>query len=212
MAILALVESDNEVFHEVLDDAIEAVSNADVHYVMMGGISASAHGGSRYTTHDIDFFVKHQDAEKALTALAAAGFNTEKTFPQWLYKGFKKNVMVDIIFKSSGDVYLDDEMLERSTLADFNGKPVRVLAREDLFVIKSLVLNDNTLAMDDRCSKHLVDLVGVIRTGDLDWEYLIKRARRGPKRVLSMLLFAQSLDLLVPNTVIKTLFEMLELV
>jgi len=48
-------------------------------------------------------------------------------------------------------------------------KPVRVLAREDLFVIKSLVLNDNTLAMDDRCSKHLVDLVGVVRTGDLDW-------------------------------------------
>lgn len=156
--------------------------------------------------------MKHQDADKALNALAGAGFNTEKTFPQWLYKGFKKNVMVDIIFKSSGDVYLDDEMLERSTLADFNGRPVRVLAREDLFVIKSLVLNDNTLAMDDRCSKHLVDLVGVIRTGDLDWEYLIKRARRGPKRVLSMLLFAQSLDLLVPNTVIKTLFEMLELV
>jgi len=73
-------------------------------------------------------------------------------------------------------------------------------------------LNDNTLAMDDRCSKHLVDLVGVVRTGDLDWEYLIRRARRGPKRVLSMLLFAQSLDLLVPNTVIKTLFEMLEMV
>jgi len=47
---------------------------------MMGGISASAHGGSRYTTHDIDFFVKQQDAEKALTALASAGFNTEKRF------------------------------------------------------------------------------------------------------------------------------------
>jgi len=30
-----LVESDNEIFHEVLDDAIEAVSNADVQYVMM---------------------------------------------------------------------------------------------------------------------------------------------------------------------------------
>jgi len=29
--------------------------------------------------------------------------------------------------------------IERSNLADFNGKPVRVLAREDLFVIKSLV-------------------------------------------------------------------------
>ena len=137
MAKLALVESDNMVFHEVLEDAISAVSNADVQYVMMGGISASAHGGTRYTTHDIDFFVKQHDADAALTALAGAGFDVEKTFPQWLYKGFKKNVMVDVIFKSSGEVMLDDEMLERSTLADFNGRPVRVLAREDLFVIKS---------------------------------------------------------------------------
>jgi hypothetical protein len=102
-------------------------------------------------------------------------------------------------------------MLERSLIVDFNGKSIRVLSREDLFVIKSLVLNEHTLAMDEKCTRHLVDLVGVIRAGDLDWDYLIKRARRGPRRVLSMLLFAQSLDLLVPNTVIKTLFEILEI-
>src|SRR5947207_12216751 len=122
MTTLALVESDNKIFHEVLDDAIETVSNAGVQYLMMGGISASAHGGSRFTTHDIDFFVKQQDAETALKALAKTGFTVEKTHPQWLYKGFKKNVMVDIIFKSSGEVVLSDEMMEHSTLADFNGR------------------------------------------------------------------------------------------
>jgi len=209
--MLALVESDKQVFHDVLDDAVETVFGAGVPYVLMGGISASAHGGSRFTTHDIDIFVKPQDADRALAALRAAGFETEKTDPRWLYKAFKKNVMVDIIFKSSGEVCLDDEMLERSLIVDFNGKSVRVLSREDLFVIKSLVLNEHTLAMDEKCTRHLVDLVGVIRAGDLDWDYLIKRARRGPRRVLSMLLFAQSLDLLVPNTVVRTLFEILEI-
>ncbi|HZS48249.1 MAG TPA: nucleotidyltransferase [Blastocatellia bacterium] len=209
--MLALVESDKKVFNEVLDEAVESMFSAGVPYVMMGGISASANGGSRFTTHDIDIFVKPQDADRALNALRSTGFETEKTDPKWLYKGFKNNVMVDIIFKSSGEVCLDDEMLERSWVADFNGRSVRVLSREDLFVIKSLVLNEHTLAMDDRCTRHLVDLVGVIRSGDLDWEYLIRRARRGPRRVLSMLLFAQSLDLLVPNTVIKTLFDILEI-
>lgn len=210
--VLVLVESDKSVFHEVLDDAVHALTTGGVPYTLMGGISASANGGPRFTTHDIDVFVKQPDADRALDILGSAGFKTERLDPKWLYKAFKKNVMVDIIFKSSGEVCLDDEMLERARLADFNGKSIRVLSPEDLFVIKSLVMNDNTLATDDRCTRHLVDLIGVVRSGDLDWEYLIQRARRGPRRVLSMLLFAQSLDLLVPNTVIKTLAEMLEIV
>lgn len=210
-SLLALVESDKSVFHEVLDEALLALSAEGVPYTLMGGISASANGGSRFTTHDIDIFVKQPDADRALDILQAAGFKTNRLDPKWLYKAFKKNVMVDIIFKSSGEVCLDDEMLERARLADFNGKSIKVLSPEDLFVIKSLVLNDHTLATDDRCTRHLVDIIGVVRTGNLDWEYLIKRARRGPRRVLSMLLFAQSLDLLVPNTVVKTLVEMLEI-
>ena len=207
----ALVQSDNRVFYDVLDESLKALNKKGIHYVLMGGISASAHGGSRFTTHDIDFFVKQVDAERTLEALEEAGFTTEKTDPKWLYKGFKSNVMVDVIFKSSGEVTLDDEMLERSLLADFNGRSLRVLAPEDLFVIKALVLNEHTLAMDDRSTRHLVDLLTVIRRGDLDWEYLLKRARRGPRRILSLLLFAQSLDLLVPNTAIKNLFELLEM-
>jgi hypothetical protein len=45
---------------------------------------------------------------------------------------------------------------------------------------------------------------------ELDWDYLLKRARRGPRRVLGLLLYAQSLDLLVPDKAIKSLIHMLE--
>ena len=44
--------------------------------------------------------------------------------------------------------------------------------------------------------------------GDLDWEYLTARAvHHGPRRVLSLLLYAESNDLAVPNDTVKALFE-----
>ena len=44
-------------------------------------------------------------------------------------------------------------------------------------------------------------------SSDLDWDYLERRARRAPRRVLSLLIYAQSIDLFVPNRVIRSLFE-----
>jgi predicted nucleotidyltransferase len=206
----ALIESDNEIFYEVLDETLAAVDKSGLPYVLMGGIATTARGGHRFT-HDIDIFCKPLDAEKILEALAEAGFRTEKTFPEWLYKAFKNNVMVDVIFQSSGPVFLEDEMMERSTVVNFNGRQVRTLSPEDLFVIKALVLNEHTLAMDRKCMRHLHDLLSIVRTCEMDWDYLIKRARRGPRRVLGLLLYAQSLDLLVPDRVIKSLIHMMEL-
>ncbi|HEX8183449.1 MAG TPA: nucleotidyl transferase AbiEii/AbiGii toxin family protein [Blastocatellia bacterium] len=205
----ALIESDNQTFYEVLDEALAAVDKTGIPYVLMGGIATTARGGHRFT-HDIDMFCKPLDAEKILEALAQAGFRTEKTFPEWLYKGFKNDVMVDVIFQSSGPVFLEDEMMDRSTVVDFNGRPVRTLSPEDLFIIKALVLNEHTLAMDKKCMRHLHDLLSIIRMCELDWDYLLKRARRGPRRVLGLLLYAQSLDLLVPDKAIKSLIHMLE--
>ena len=41
----------------------------------------------------------------------------------------------------------------------------------------------------------------------MDWDYLIKRSQRARRRLLSLLLYAQSIDIDVPNRVIRTLFE-----
>ncbi|HET9529180.1 MAG TPA: nucleotidyl transferase AbiEii/AbiGii toxin family protein [Blastocatellia bacterium] len=205
-----LIESDNEIFFEVLDTALDALNQSGVRYVLMGGVAATALGGHRFT-HDIDVFVKPEDAEKILEALAGAGFETERTDTTWLYKGFLRDVMVDVIFKSSGPVFLDDEMIERATVVDFNHRQVRTLSPEDLLVVKALVLNEHSLSLDRHCMRHLNDLLTIIRTSELDWDYIVRRARAGPKRVLSLLLYAQSLDLLVPDRVIKSLLELLEI-
>src|SRR5205807_9816792 len=104
---------------EVLDEVLAALDADQVTYVLMGGIATTARGGHRFT-HDIDVFCKPLDAERILNVLAEHGFDTEKTDPKWLYKGFKRHVMVDVIFQSSGPIFLDDEKIARARTLSFN--------------------------------------------------------------------------------------------
>ena len=193
-------EVDDGTFLAVLDEAVGVLRAADVPFVVMGGISSSTHGRERWT-HDADFFVRPEDARRGLEALAEAGFETEETYWDWLFKAFKKQVMVDLIFRSTGGIRLDDEMLARAGEADFHGVSAPMLPPEDLLVIKAVV-------HDEHMPRHWHDGLGIVGHCELDWDYLLRRARsHGARRVLAMLVYAQSNDLIVPNRVIEELFD-----
>jgi predicted nucleotidyltransferase len=192
---------DEETFSRILGEATCALSDANIPYVVIGGIASTVLGRPRWT-HDLDLFLRHEDALPALQVLGEAGFSTQRTDPYWLYKAVKDGVLVDIIFRSTGDIYLDDEMLQRATMEDVRGHRVRVLAPEDLLVIKAVV-------HDEKTPRHWFDALGIIAHSELDWEYLLRRARRAARRVLSLLIYAQSNDLLVPPGVVRELFEMI---
>ena len=191
---------DDATFLAVLADTVEALEQKGIPYLFMGGVSSATYGRPRWT-HDIDVFVRPEDAGLALDALAAAGFRTEQTFPDWLYKGFKDEVLVDVVFTSTGGILLDDEMLERAAVETYKGQRLRVLPPEDLLVIKALV-------HDEHMPRHWHDALAVVARCPLDWDYLVRRARRhGARRVLSLLLYAQSNDLVVPNGPVRALFD-----
>ena len=193
-------EVDEGRFLAVLADTVAALDAKGIPYVLMGGISSAPLGRPR-GTNDIDLFVRPENARLTLQALDAAGFRTEETDTRWLFKGFKDDIMVDVIFRSTGDIYLDDEMLERAKILDLRGCVARVIPPEDLLVIKALTA-------DEEMPHHWHDALGVITGSDLDWDYLLKRARRhGARRVLSLLLYAQSNDLGVPVKPVRALFE-----
>ncbi len=194
-----LKQSDTELFYQIFDDAIEALDRARVPYLVGGGIAAKAFGRER-VTHDIDFFVKPADAQFALDALGEAGFQTEMTNPKWLFKAFKEDVMVDIIFASTGEIRVDDRMMDHSRIADFAGRRVRTLPPEDLLMMKIMIV-------DEDMPRHWHDALGVVRWADINWDYLLTRARYGPRRTLALLLYAQSMDLSVPNAVIQRLYH-----
>src|SRR5262245_28477489 len=99
---------------EVLGTAVGALDRQSIDYLLIGG-QASALLGRPRCSSDIDLLVTPEDANPALDALARAGFRVERTNPHWLYKAFAHDVLIDVLFKVRGDIYLDAEMLRRST-------------------------------------------------------------------------------------------------
>ena len=192
----------DEDFHLTLDEAIAAMRGANVPFLIIGGIASAVMGRDR-GTRDVDLFVRPEDARRALSALERAGFETQVAFPHWLYKGFKRGVLVDVIFRSSKDVLLDDEMLRRAQEREFRGHLLPIAPPEDLLIMKAV-------ASDEDTPRYWYDALGIIAHADgLDWEYLVRRGRQhGVRRILSLLIFAQSNDLVVPAAPIAELMAL----
>jgi predicted nucleotidyltransferase len=193
-------EVEEAAFLRVLRETAEVLRSAGLHHVFMGGLASAALGRPRWT-HDIDVFVRPEDARRTLAILEEAGFWTQETDPEWLFKALKDDVLVDVIFLSDGRVVLDQEMARRARWADVEGIPLPVISAEDLIVIKALVHKE-------RSPRHWFDALALLRREDLDWEYLLDRARLyNPLRVLSLLYYARSSDQVVPADAIRRLRE-----
>jgi len=189
----------DKVFAGVLREAVESVERAGLPFLVLGGLASALVGRPRWT-HDIDFLVRPDDARDVLSALRSAGFTTEETDPVWIYKAFKHDVMVDVIFMVMGGIYLDDEMQSRSIERDYEGLRLRIPSPEDQIVIKAIVHREET-------SRHWFDALAILGRAQLDWSYLIRRGRVGARRLLALLIYAQSADILVPTWVIRRLYE-----
>ncbi|MDP8975538.1 MAG: nucleotidyltransferase [Actinomycetota bacterium] len=193
---------DDDVFLRVLGEAAEAIESLGIPYVLMGGMVSRTAGRPR-DTHDIDFLVRPDEAGVALEALRSAGFDTRQSEPQWLYKAVKEGVLVDILFRATGDVLLDDEMVDRAKRRDFGGHQMPAMSVEDLIIIKALSHQEHT-------ARHWFDALALLSNQEVDWDYLVRRARRrGARRVLSLLLYGQSVDVLVPDKAVHDLYDVI---
>jgi predicted nucleotidyltransferase len=190
---------DQPTLRGVLVDLAQQLGATGLRWLVMGGIGSAAHARPR-PTDDIDLLIHPEDADDLLELLASHGYEVERTDPRWLYKAYRKGVLIDLVFRSSGEVYLDEQMLAHATRRQFHGIEIPTVAAEDLLVIKALTAAEHT-------AHHWYDALAIISLSDLDWDYLVERARRcGPRRVLSLLLYAESLDLTVPPWAVTTLF------
>src|SRR4029453_2756755 len=82
----------------------------------------------------------------------------------------------------------------------FEHLTLNVLGPEDLLVIKAIVHREHR-------QRHWFDALALVETGELDWPYLLQRAAPSPRRVASLLLYAQTDGLRVPDWVIESLLE-----
>jgi hypothetical protein len=189
----------DERFRELLAAAIAVVEGEGIPYVVAGSLASSTWGRPS-TIGDIDLVVSPTDAKRLLKAFDSAGYETEEAQPQWLFKAKRDDVTVDIIFEMEGVMYLDDRMVERGSIRDVEGTRLRLMPAEDFVITQALSTREDT-------PDYWFNALGVLARTDLDWDYFVDRASRGPRRVLSLLLFAESADLPIPESAVRRLFE-----
>jgi len=193
--------ADEEALLSALDDAQDALRAADVPFLVMGGIASGIFGRPRWT-RDVDLFVRPEEAGRALEALAEAAFETHVEHQHWLAKAGKHGVVVDVISRSHNDILLDDEMVARARRVLFKGRAVTLVPPEDIVVMKAVAASEDT-------PRYWYDAIGIIGHTELDWDYLLRRARpAGVRRIASLLLYAQSIDVFVPAAPIRALLEL----
>jgi putative nucleotidyltransferase-like protein len=157
---------------ESMKKAAGALRDADVPYVLGGGLAAWARGGPE-TTHDVDLLVKPRDADRALEALEAAGMRGERPPEGWLLKAWDGDVLVDLIFDpATGEV--TDEVLQRGEEREVLSTRMRVMALEDIMVTKLLALDETHLDFQGA-----LDIARALRE-QIDWDEVRDRTRDSP--------------------------------
>ena len=188
-------------YADVLRAATAALDRAAVPHLVFGSLATRALGRPHEvrTDEDIDLFVRPPDVQAALRALESDGFVPQEYDEAWIHKARRAGVTVDVIFKAARRLYVDDEMLDRAVRAEVFDVPVRLIPAEDLIVMKAL-LHDEDRAFD------WFDALALLDRPELDWEYLLRRARAfGAQRVWSLLLFATTTGIDVPPSVLDEL-------
>jgi predicted nucleotidyltransferase len=157
---------------ETMKRAAAAVRDAEVPFALGGGLAAWARGGPQ-TEHDVDLMVRPQDADRALDALAQAGFRTEKPPEDWLYKAYDEDVLIDIIFDPSGGT-VDDGMLGRAEELEVQAVRMPVLTLEDVLVTKLMALREHEVDYDGP-----LEVARSLRE-QIDWDDVRARTEQSP--------------------------------
>jgi predicted nucleotidyltransferase len=170
--LVAITETTFEQLLDTLKRAGAALRDAQIPYALGGGVAIWAYGGPE-TEHDLDFFVKPEDAERALQTLTENGFRPEKPPEGWLYKAWDGDVLVDLIFEPSG-MAVDDTLLSRASDRDVNAVRIPVAPPEDVLVSKLLALREHELDYDQ-----LLEIARTVRE-QIDWDDVRLRTADSP--------------------------------
>jgi predicted nucleotidyltransferase len=169
---VAQTETSFDELLETLKRSSAALREGGVPFVLGGGVAIWARGGPE-TEHDLDYFVKPEDAERALQVLAEAGFRPEKPPEGWLYKAWDHDVLVDLIFDPTG-VTVDDAFIEGAEETEVHAVRMRVLRPEDVLVTKLLALTEHSLDYES-----LLEIARAVRE-QIDWDDVRRRTEDSP--------------------------------
>ena len=157
---------EQDVYRRVLD----VLREGGVELLVGGAYAFTRYTGIERSTKDFDIFVRSTEIQRALAALADAGFRTELTFPHWLGKAYWGDTFVDVIFNSGNGVTpIDDDWFTHAPTGEVLGTTVKLMPAEEMLWSKSFVM--------ERERYDGADVIHLIRAGaaTLDWDRLVRR-------------------------------------
>jgi hypothetical protein len=157
---------------ESMKRAAAALRDADVPYMLGGGLAAWARGGPP-TEHDVDFFVRPEHAEQALDALVAAGMTAERPPEGWLLKAWDGDTLVDLIHSPAGG-RVDDGYFQRSEEMEVAAQRLPVASLGDVLTTKLMALNEQ-----DPDLSSVLELARSLRE-QIDWDFVRSRTAGSP--------------------------------
>lgn len=158
---------------------LTALAAARVEFLVGGGFAMHQYLARWRSTKDLDLFIRADDVEPALAALEAAGFRVERTDPNWLAKGFRGGVLIDLIFSSYNGLFpVDDGWFGNGREARVMDVPARLVGPEEMLVSKAFVaardrFDGSDIAWLIRTLGHRLDWERIERLMEQQWEVLL---------------------------------------
>ncbi len=149
---------------------LETLNASGVPYLVGGAYAFARYTGIERHTKDLDLFVRPEDARRALTVLAEAGYQTDMTFPHWLGKAFHGEAFIDVIFSAGNNVArVDDRWFEHASRDEVLGVQVLLIPPEEMVWSKGYIM--------ERERFDGADIAHVLRAcaDRLDWDRLLER-------------------------------------
>jgi hypothetical protein len=182
---------------EALAETGRVLAEHELPYVTIGALAAALHLDAE-PHDDVDVLVRPEDAATAVDRLVEAGFERGEAGPDWLHKVRRGPVVVDVVFRPSGGLQLDEAMRARAVVRRFARVDVAVASPEDQIVLLAAATRADA-------AHYWHQALEILRRRPPDWAYLQRRSLTVPDRAASLLLFARSTGQEVPLEVVDEL-------
>jgi Uncharacterised nucleotidyltransferase len=150
--------------------AMQVLEHANVPFLVGGAYAFGVYTGIARDTKDFDLCLRPQDVDRALSAVEAAGYHAERTFPHWLAKVECGDDVIDLIYRAgNGLCEVDDSWFTRAREAEMLGVNVKLCAPEELLWMKAFIMERERY--DGADVAHLIESCA----DRIDWRHLVKR-------------------------------------
>lgn len=157
----------------VYREGVRRLSQANVRFMLGGGFALATFTGRWRNTKDMDFYIHPDEHERAIDALADAGFadcySRQPYDRSWSHRNIKSEVIIDLLWGMANHrANVSDVWFERAPSVVLREEKLLVLPPEELLWCKIYIMQR------DRCD--WTDLFNLIyaRGAELDWEHLLE--------------------------------------